>query len=792
MKLSREWLSEFTDINASDKEYSDRMTMSGSKVEGVEVTGGRISNVIAGRVREIKRHENSDHLWVCTVDVGSAPLRTIITGAQNVKQDDMVPVAVDGAVLFDGKVIRTGVLRGLESQGMLCSLEELGLDSHDYPYAEEDGIFILEEPCEIGDSIIDVLGLGDSVYEFEITSNRPDCLSVRGLARESAAVFGKKLTLKEPVLSDCCDDIAKHLSISIEDSNLCPRYTAMMVKNIKIGPSPVWMRRRLRASGVRPINNIVDITNYVMLEYGQPMHAFDYACVSGGEIIVRSAKAGESVTTLDGNKRSLKEGMLLITDPAKPVGIAGVMGGENSEITADTRMIVFESANFNGTSIRKTALALGLRTDASGKYEKGLDPMNTLPAVKRACELVQLLGAGEVIEGIIDIMSPFKVPVTIPLDTEKINKLLGTDIDKEFMKNTLTVLGFETEGDMVTPPSWRGDIEHYADLAEEVARFYGYDIIKPTMFSGETMQGGYSDKQLFERSAGEAARAMGFYEVLTYSFTGSYAWDKVHIPEDSPLRRSFVIQNPLGEDTAVMRTTSLPSMMEVIATNIAKRSMQARLYELATIYLPCDDTELAQERVILTLGAYGEDMDFFALKGMVEALLVHIRAEGARFRAVKDNPSYHPGRCAELFINGISAGIIGQVHPSVCSEYEITGEVFAAELDMQLLQSLRAPEHTFIPLPKYPAVTRDIAVVCDLELPVSELLDCITGAGGALLEQCRLFDIYTGASIPDGKKSAAFSLTLRASEKTLTDKAADEIMAAVLEALEKKHGAVIR
>ncbi len=792
MKLSREWLSEFTDIKASDKEYCDAMTLSGSKVEGWEVVGEEITNVVVGKVSEIVRHENSDHMWVCQIDVGGGKTVQIVTGAQNVKQGDLVPAALDGSTLPGGIKINTGKLRGVESCGMLCSLKELGLTVHDFPYAIEDGIFILEEDCKPGDDIKTVCGLGDSVVEFEITNNRADCLSVIGLARESAATFNTELKLHKPVVKGGAGSISDYLNVEIADKALCPRYTAKMVKNIKIAPSPKWLRQRLRDNGVRPINNIVDITNYVMLEYGQPMHAFDYACVGGNKIVVRRAAEGETLTTLDGNVRSITTDMLVIADSEKPIGLAGVMGGGNSEITGETKMIVFESANFNGTSIRKTAIALGMRTDASGRFEKGLDIMNTVPAVERACELVELLGAGEVLDGTIDVMAGEYKQVTLPLEVERVNALLGTDIDHDFMVSVLKKLDFEMDGDTIRVPSFRQDIEHYADIAEEVARFYGYDKIEPTVFRGAAARGGYSDKQLFERSISAACRGMGFFEVMTYSFGSKTAWDKIHLPAQSELRNAFVIQNPLGEDTSVMRTTALPSMLDVLGTNLSKRNMDVKLFELATIYLPKKDSRLAEERTILTLGQYGKGCDFFALKGCIEALMSSLRIENLSFVSVNDNAAYHPGRCAAIYSGETKLGVMGQVHPTVAPEFNLSGEVFAAELDVLNMISCQGAQPVYVPLPKFPAMARDIAVVCDSSITVADLASTMKSAGGELLESCKLFDVYTGTGIPEGKRSVAFSLIMRAPDQTLTDEHADDVLKSILEKLEKVHGAVIR
>ena len=792
MKLSREWLGEYTTIGAPDKEYCDAMTMSGSKVEGWEVTGSGIERVVVGRVVSMERHTNSDHMWVCRIDVGGERDLQIVTGAQNVSVGDLVPVALDGSTLPGGKEIHTGKLRGELSEGMLCSLGELRLEQRDFPYAIEDGIFILEEDCVPGDDIRAVCGLNDSVVEFEITNNRPDCLSVRGLARESACTFRTPLTLAEPTVRGGHGDIHEKLSVEIKDAELCPRYTARMVKNIKIAPSPKWMRRRLRASGVRPINNIVDITNYVMLEYGQPMHAFDYACLHDGKIIVRRAEEGESLRTLDGNDHALTPGMLVIADPEGPVALAGVMGGANSEITEETTTIVFESANFLGHSIRKTAIALGMRTDASGRFEKGLDPLATVPAVDRACELVEMLGAGEVLDGTIDVLAKAPETTFIELDERRINALLGTDMPRDFMVDTLTALGFELNGNTLTVPSWRGDCTMLADIAEECARFWGYDKIEATDIRGAATQGGYSEKTLFMQKLGAACRAMGYTEVMTYSFVSPSSLDKIKVPAGSPLRDNYRILNPLGEDTSVMRTTALPSMLGVLSTNLNRRNMEARLYEMATVYRKQPGKTLADERTALTLGAYGGGTDFFALKGAVETLLRAARTPDVRFTADTESAAFHPGRCAAVWSGDTRLGTLGQIHPDVCAAYGLDGATYCAELDGVLLHDLEGAEPTYTPLPRFPAITRDIAVVCDAAVPVGELTECIRKAEKNVLRGVKLFDVYTGAGIPEGKKSVAFSLTLRSDDGTLTDDHAEEAVRAVLDALRESFGAVIR
>lgn len=794
MKLSRKWLSEFIDITTvSDKEYADVMTLTGSKVETIEDLGADIRNVVVGKVLDIQKHENSDHLFVCSVDVGQQAPITIVTGAQNVRAGDMVPVALDGALLPDGVRIKKGVLRGVASNGMLCSLKELNLTIHDFPYAIEDGIFILQEDCTVGQDIRPVVGMDDHVVDFEITNNRPDCLSVIGLARESAASFHVPLHLHTPEVKGAGGNIADLLDVEIIDGDLCPRYTARMVKNVKIEPSPKWMRERLRASGIRPINNIVDITNYVMLEYGQPMHAFDYACVSGGQIVVRRAGEQASFTTLDGTVRNLKPEMLVIADETQPVGVAGVMGGANSEITDETKMIVFESANFNGVSIRKTAIGLGMRTDASGRFEKGLDPMNTLPAVERACELVERLGAGEVIDGIIDVIAADLQEVTLPLEADKINRLLGTDLSADQMKELLQALDFTFEGDEMKVPSFRNDVRHYSDVAEEVARMYGYNQIPTTLMRGDTTLGGRTHAQNARRQIGDLCRGMGFSEIITYSFASPSCFDKIRMRPDHPLRNALTILNPLGEDTSILRTRVLPSMMEIIARNISYRNSAAKLYEFATVYKPKeDDSGLANEQIRLSLAAYGDDVDFFSIKGNVEAILHAMRVKHVSFVADTNMPSYHPGRCARISAGGMQLGLVGQIHPLIGQNYGVSQPVCAAQLSFSALLKQQAPEPQYVPLPRFPSINRDIAVVCDAAIPVAVLEECIGRGSQGLLKEICLFDIYTGAPIPAGKKSVAFSLILRADDKTLTDREADADVQSILALLKSELGAVLR
>ena len=798
MDLSRKWLTEFVDVGLdeiNDHDFAEAMTMSGSKVEDTHYMGEGISNVVVGRIEEMVRHHDSDHMWTCQVDVGGKRLLQIVTGAQNQKVGDLVPVALDGATLPGGAEIHTTTFRGELSEGMMCSIKELGLTLHDFPYAIEDGLFILQEDCRPGDDIVPVIGRDDHVVEFEITPNRPDCLSVIGLAREASVTFQKPLKLHTPVVKGSGGDIHELVKVDVEDAKLCPRYTARMVRNIKIEPSPKWMRERISAMGMRPINNIVDITNYVMMEYGQPMHAFDFSCVDGGHIIVRTAREGETCRTLDGNERKVTPNMLCICDEHKPVGLAGVMGGENSEITPDTKMVLFESANFNGTSIRRTAAALNMRTDASAHYEKGLDPYLTKIAVDRACELVELLGAGEVVDGYVDVFPDPPKPLVRELDVDRVNWILGTDIDGDTMRKILSDLGFQLDGNTVTVPSWRLDIDpKYTqnDFAEEVARIYGFNNIPSTMMADSgTKSGGYTPEQAAERRLGETCRANGYDSIITYSFYSPAGWDMIRLPENDPRRDAIRILNPLGEDTSCMRTTTLPSVLEVLARNWNFRNKAVRIYEFAKVYKKRPDG-MADEPKILTLGAYGGGMDFYTLKGTVEELCDTLRISGVEYVPVRDDPSYHPGRCAAVYAGGEYLGRFGQVHPLVAKNYGVSEELYAAELDFPAMFAHRTTELYYAPLPRYPAVMRDISLVCDDALTAGELEKCIRRAGGEYLESVEVFDVYKGANIPEGKKSISFALALRAGDQTLTDDHADEAVAAILGALAREYGAVIR
>ncbi len=902
MNLSRKWLTEFVDVPMSemnDRDFAEAMTLSGSKVEGTTDLGAEIRNVVVGRILSMERHPDSDHMWICQIDVGEdAPIQ-IVTGAWNVHPGDFIPVAKHNALLPGGKKITKGKLRGVPSAGMLCSLGELELDAHNFPYAVvtpaailgdyhalnpekpsissdiqpgdkiygpvvcakvtevapkeygvftcaldtgaetvsvdtdcgnlhagdlvayntaarsictladlhakqeefphclEDGIFLLNEPgLTPGEDIRPVIGKDDHVVEFEITPNRSDCLSMIGLAREAAVTFGKPLKLHKPVVKGGHGSIGELVDVEVENPELCPRYCARMVKNVKIGPSPKWMRERISAMGMRPINNLVDITNYVMMEYGQPMHAFDFSFVKGGRIIVRTAREGETLTTLDGGERALKTSMLCICDEEKPIGLAGVMGGANSEIIGDTAMVLFESANFNGTSIRRTAAALNMRTDSSARYEKGLDPMMTYDAINRACELVELLGCGDVVDGVIDVISADTTPLEITLDPKRVNAILGTDIPENTMRKILTDLGFGLDGDKITVPSWRRDISpvyYHNDVAEEVARFYGFNNIPSTLMDhASTTQGGYTKRQLSERLMGDVCRLAGFDEVITYSFFSPSNFDKILLPADSPLRDAIRILNPLGEDTSAMRTTTLPSMLEVLARNYNYRNRNVRLYELGRTYFKRPGEKLADEPIVLTLGAYGDDMDFYVLKGVVQAILDSFRIPDVRYEADRENPSYHPGRCAKVYSGSRLIGTLGQAHPAVCANFGADCAMYAAELSVDAICGCQGPDPLYVPLPRFPAVTRDLALVCDEKQTVGELERVIRSAAGSTLANVALFDIYRGPGIPLGKKSAAFNLEFRAPDRTLTVTDVDALVEKILKALSEQLGVSLR
>lgn len=784
MKLSKKWLNDFVKIDIPSKDYANAMTMSGSKVEGFEIEGSDIKNVVVGKILSVSKHPNADKLSVCMIDVAREKPLQVVTGATNIKEGDLVPVALDGAFLPDGKTIKTGELRGVLSEGMLCSISELNLTKHDFPDAVEDGIFILDKSCKVGQDITEAIGLNDTVFEFEITSNRPDCLSVIGLARETAATYNLPFTVPTPKVKGSNGDISDYLRVTIQDKDLCSRYIAMMVKNVRIAPSPKWMRERLRASGVRPINNIVDITNYVMLEYGQPMHAFDYRFIEGGHIIVRRAVKGEAITTLDGVEHPLKESMLTIADEKKPIALAGVMGGEYSGIMDDTQTIVFESANFNPASVRTTAKELGMRTDSSSRFEKGLSPQMCLPAILRACELVEMLGAGEVVGGIIDCDYSVTKPVIIDFDPKWINEFLGTEIPEHDMRDYLTRLGFELDGNKIMVPHFRSDIETKFDIAEEIARLYGYDNIPTTALRG-TAQAHKTREQKFKDLVISTLLAQGLDEIKTYSFISPKLYDKIRMPKDSPQRRSVTISNPLGEDTSIMRTTALPSMLQVLSTNYNNRNESAWLFEIATEYIPKGENELPEEKQSIIIGLYGDNADFFTIKGIVEELLDKVNISGYEFTSSSDYYAFHPGRCAEIIAKCKTIGVVGEIHPIVAENNDILEKVYAACLDINLMLESVGEAKQYTPLPKFPAVMRDLALVCDEDMPVGLVQKMIKESAGEYLESIELFDIYKGKQIAENKKSVAFNLTLRSNKSTLTDEESDKIVGKIISELAK-------
>ena len=796
MNLSMKWLSDYVTLDTTVKEFCAAMTMSGSKVEVATEEGSEIKNVVVGKLLSVVPHENSDHLVVCQVDVGQEQPIQIVTGAPNVKAGDIVPVALCGAELPNGVKIKKGKLRGVESNGMLCSLGELGLTVHDFPYAIADGIFLIQEDCQIGQDIHEAIGLNDTSVEFEITSNRPDCLSVTGLAREAAATYHVPLNLKKPTFQGIDGNIQDELQVEIQNKEKCPRYAAGIVKNVKIAPSPRWMRERLRASGVRPINNLVDITNYVMLEYGQPMHAFDLRYVKDGKIVVRNAAEGETITTLDGVTRTLSPEMLVIADTEKPIAVAGVMGGEYSGIMEDTNTVVFESAYFEPVQVRRTAKKLGMRTDASARYEKGLDPEGCLRTLERAFELVELLGAGEPVRTHIDLDYNEKQRNRIPFDPDWINKFLGTDISREEMCDTMKMLEIEVDGDTCISPSFRIDLERPADLAEEVARIYGYNNIPSTVIKG-IANASLTPKQKFRRTLENATVAVGCYGILTYSFISPKYFDKIALPADSSLRKTVVISNPLGEDTSVMRTTTLPSMLETLSLNYKNRNAAVALYEIGKEYLPTAPEKLPEEPDRLTIGMYGDDADFFTLKGMVETILETAGLHDCTYKACGTDAPFdeicalHPGRSAVIYAGETPIGYLGEVHPTVQKNYDIGTRTYVAKLLIDEMQPLAQTEITYQPLPKFPAITRDLSLVCADKVPVGDLQAAMKNAVGNILEQITLFDVYKGEQIAAGMKSVSFSIRMRSHEGTLTDEQADAAMKRVLKAL-KEHGATLR
>ena len=787
MNLSMRWLNDYVKADMPIKDYCHALTMSGSKVEGYEVEGVDISNVVVGKILSKGPHENADALFVCQVDAGKESPVQIVTNAKNVKEGDLVPVALDGAVLPEGK-IKKGKLRGVESFGMFCGLDTLGLTAHDFPYADPDGVLVIQEDCQIGEDIHSALGLDDTSVEFEITSNRPDCLSVTGLARETAATYNLPLNIPVPSFKGVDGNIDEMLKVDVHNTEKCMRYCAGIVKNVKIEPSPRWMRERLRASGVRPINNFVDITNYVMLEYGQPMHAFDLRYVEGAHINVRNAAKGEKIVTLDGVERELTEEMLVIADDKKPVAVAGVMGGEYSGIMEDTTTVVFESAYFEPVQVRRTSKKLGLRTDASIRYEKGVDRLISMTCLKRAFQLVEELGAGEVVRTVIDKDYTDKTPAAVEFNAEWINNFLGTDIAEADMIEYLTRLDFKVENGTVYAPSFRIDIECKADIAEEVARIYGYDKIPSTEFRG-VAEAELTPEQKFAKNLENNMVALGCYGIATFSFISPKHFDRLTLPAESKLRDAIKITNPLGEDTSIMRTTIIPSMLEILSTNYNNRNESAKLYEIGKEYIPTESGKLPNEPDRLAIGMYGGNVDFYDIKGIADTMLGKMGIRDVEYIRACDSDAFdeacamHPGRSAVVMKNDTVLGILGEVHPAVQKNYGIGTKTYVAKFNIPEMMKCAVTEVSYQPLPKFPAAARDLSVICDDEIPVAELEKAIKGAVGKILEKVTLFDVYKGEQIEKGKKSVSYSITMRSHDGTLTDEQADSAMKKVLKAL---------
>ncbi|NSW90870.1 MAG: phenylalanine--tRNA ligase subunit beta [Firmicutes bacterium] len=805
MKVPVSWLKDFVEINVGIEEFANALTLSGSKVEGIERLGEEISKVVVGKIISIEKHPDADKLLVTKVDVGDEIIQ-VVTGARNISTGDYVPVALHGSTLPGGVRIKKSKLRGVESNGMLCSIHELELTKNDYPDADENGIFILQHErsnadetqgkLKPGQDIKEVLGLDDTVIEFEITSNRPDCLNILGIAREAAATLKNKL--KKPVieLKEEGEEASRFAQVEIKAPDLCPRYAARIIKNVKVASSPEWMKRRLRAAGVRPINNIVDITNYVMLELGQPMHAFDLEYIKGSKIVVRRAEDNEVIKTLDGQERKLDSSMLVIADDESPVAVAGVMGGENSEIHEDTKTILLESANFNGISVRLTAKKLGMRTEASSRFEKGLDVENVITAINRAAQLIEELGAGKVCKGIIDCFPGKKEERVIKLRPEKINSFLGTRLSSDTMIEMLESLELKVDKDTMTikVPAFRQDIEREADIAEEIARLYDYNNIEPTLLQGKALSiGRKTHKQKIEDLIKYTMISCGLSEIYTYSFTSPRVFDRIRLPAESNLRRVVTISNPLGEDYSVMRTTTIPDMLGVISRNYSRSVEEARLFELSFVYLPKELPlkDLPTEKPVLTLGMYG-NVDFYDLKGVVEELLDKLRIEDYEFIPEKDNPAFHPGRTARIIICGNEAGIIGEIHPDVAEEFEAPERTYVGVVDVMPLVENAKMMAEYKPLPKFPSVTRDIAILLDERIMAGTIEKLIRENGGKVLEDISLFDVYKGKQVPEGMKSMAYSLTFRAEDRTLTDEEVNKVMDKIISSLKDTFDARLR
>lgn len=789
MNTSLSWIKAYVpELDVTAQEYTDAMTLSGTKVEGYEKMDADLEKIVIGQILSIERHPDADKLIICQVNVGTETVQ-IVTGAPNVKEGDKVPVVLDGGRVaggHDGKMtpggikIKKGKLRGIESCGMMCSIEELGSTREMYPEAPEYGIYIFPEDAVVGESAIHALGLDDVIFEYEITSNRVDCYSVLGIAREAAATFGKKFV--PPVVKETgnSEDAHDYVKVTVKDTDLCPRYTARVVKNIKIAPSPKWMQRRLASNGIRPINNIVDITNYVMEEYGQPMHAYDYDTIAGHEIVVRRAEKGETFVTLDGQERTMDDSVLMICDGEKAVGIAGIMGGENSMITDDVKTMMFEAACFDGTNIRLSSKKVGLRTDASGKFEKGLDPNNAEAAMNRACQLIEELGAGEVVGGMVDVYTTKKEPVRVPFGPEKINALLGTELSKEQMLKYFEPieLAYDAKTNEIVAPTFRHDIFRTADLAEEVARFYGYDNIPTTLPRGEATTGKLPFKLRIEEVARDIAEYCGFSQGMTYSFESPKVFDKLLLEEDSPYRNAIKISNPLGEDFSIMRTVPLNGMLTSLAFNYNHRNKNVRLYELGNVYLPkqLPLTELPEERMMFTLGMYGEG-DFFVMKGVVEEFFEKAGLhKAASYDPKAGKPFLHPGRQANIIYDGEALGYLGEIHPVVADKYGIGEKAYVAVLDIPKVVENASFDRKFEGIAKFPAVTRDISMMVSKDILAGQIEAMIRQRGGKHLESLKLFDIYEGEQIKKGYKSMAYSLVFRAKDKTMTE---DEITSAM-------------
>lgn len=787
MKLPLSWLKDYMNTDGIDNAtYTHMLTMSGSMVEGIENPAEEIKSVVVGKILKIEKHPDADKLVVCQVDIGEGESVQIVTGAKNVFEGAFVPVAKHKSSLPGGVKITKGKLRGVLSCGMMCSVNELGMS--DEP---ADGILILPDDATPGADITEVLGLDESVAEFEITSNRPDCMSIIGLARESAATFNRGFKIPEVKATGNNEDVNDYASAEIAAPELCSRFIGRVIKNVKIAPSPEWMQKRLKACGIRAINNVVDITNYIMLEYGQPMHAYDLDHVEGHKIIVRRAEEGELLETLDDQPRMLQNSMIAIGDEKRAIGVAGVMGGANSEVCDTTVTVMFESACFNAVAVRRGAKALGMRTDASALFEKGLDPENCLPAIQRACELMEQLGAGEVVGGMIDIYPVKKEQTVLPFEPDKMNRFLGLEVSAAEMKEILARLEFEVKDDKVYVPTFRGDIESMADIAEEVARIYGYDKIPTTMMKGCVTVGGKSKKQHLEDVIRDSLTAVGLYEVTTYSFIDPKENDMILMPQEDDRRNMVRISNPLGEENSVMRTDMLSSVLKVLKTNFSRRNAEAGIFEIGSVYIPKAEQVLPDENQIIAVGMYG-GCDFYDIKGKVENMLADLNINDYEFITCKDNPSFHPGRCAHIYACGKFLGIIGQVHPKVAANFKIGVETYCALLDFNVLLSDYTTDRQYKALPKFPATSRDIAVILDKNINVGEVIKIIESNRNGILESYSLFDVYEGEQVGDGKKSVAYSLLFRAEDRTLTDKEVNEVMDKILSGLKEKLNAELR